>query len=71
LEIEMEINNDTEVFYAVGGGIWKGTRKAIHAKGLKIDPLSQDFCPHQWLDESGFVDPELMRKYRCPHPSTA
>jgi hypothetical protein len=48
----MEINNDTEVFYAVGGGIWKGTRKAIHAKGLKIDPLSQDFCPHQWLDES-------------------
>jgi hypothetical protein len=63
----MEIKNDTEVFYAVGGGPWKGTREAIHTKGLKIDPISQGFCPHQWLDESGFVDPELARKYPYPH----
>ena len=66
LGIKKEITNDTEVFYAVGGGIWKGTRRAIYAKGLKIDPLSQDFVPHQWLDESGFIDPELARK----HPYT-
>jgi hypothetical protein len=26
---EMGVGNDTEVFYAVGGGIWKGTRAAI------------------------------------------
>jgi hypothetical protein len=63
----MEIENDTEVFYGVGGGVWKGTREAIHAKGLKIDPMSQAYCPRQWLDESGFVDPELADKYPYMH----
>jgi len=63
----MKIKNDTEVFYADGGGIWKGTREAIHAEGLKIDPMSQDFCPHQWLGDDGFIDPELARKYPYQH----
>jgi hypothetical protein len=63
--VEVEVGNDTEVFYAEGGGILKGTPAAIHATGLQVDTnlLSRDFCPYQWLDESGFVDLELARQY--------
>jgi hypothetical protein len=65
---EMEVTNDTEVFYAVDGGPWRGTPAAIRAKGLDIDTNlgSQGFCPHQWLKD-GFVDPELASKYPYPH----
>jgi len=62
-----DVGNDTEVFYPSNGGIWKGTRRAIHAKGLNIVPDSQDFVPYQWLNEEGFVDPELAREYPYPH----
>jgi hypothetical protein len=62
-----EIGNDTEVFYASDGGIWKGTREAIHAKRLDIVPASWDFVPYQWLNEEGFIDLELTRKYPCPN----
>jgi hypothetical protein len=62
-----DIGNDTEVFYPRNGGIWKGTRRAIHAKGLHIVPDSQDFVPYQWLNEDGFVDPELAQQYPYPH----
>ncbi|MGA2054400.1 MAG: hypothetical protein ABSG88_03765 [Bradyrhizobium sp.] len=62
-----EIANDTEVFYPSNGSIWKGTRIAIHAIGLNIVPDSQDFAPHQWLNEDGFIDPELARQYSYPH----
>jgi hypothetical protein len=59
-----ELKNDTQVFYVLDGGPWRGTRAAIRAKGLDVDTNigSQAFCPHQWLKD-GFVDPELASKY--------
>jgi len=68
----IEITNDTEVFDAMrfdvvsGDMIWTGrvgTREAIRRAKLAIDPGSWNFCPHQWLDDRGFVDRELSRKY--------
>jgi hypothetical protein len=40
-----------------------GTREAIIRDGLLIDPLSIGYCPHEWIDGSGYVDPELARKF--------
>jgi hypothetical protein len=67
-----ETTNDTEVFDAMrfdvvsGDMVWTGhvgTREAIRRERLAIDPGSWSFCPHQWLDEQGFVDRELSRKH--------
>ena len=67
-----EISNDTEVFDAMrfdvvsGDMVWTGqmgTHDAIRQEKLAIDPGSWSFCPHQWLDERGFVDRELSRKH--------
>ena len=61
----IEITNDTEVFDAMrfdavtGDMVWTGrvgTREAIRREKLAIDPGSWNFCPHEWLDERGFVD---------------
>ena len=73
-----EVSNDTEVFYAkrfdiaVGDYVLtddhrKGTREAINRAGLKIEPFSQAFCPHQWIGQDGYVDLELSRKHPYPH----
>jgi hypothetical protein len=74
-----EIANDTEVFDAMrfdvvsGDMVWTGrvgTREAIRREKLAVDQFSWKFCPHQWLDERGFVDRELSRKHPQPWPST-
>ena len=74
----MTVENDTEVFYEVrvepltGEHIYTdrtGTREAIHKSGRKLDPMSQAFCPHQWLDADGFISPELAQRYPYPHQS--
>jgi len=74
-----EITNDTEVFDAMrfdvvsGDMVWtgrEGTREAIRREKLAVDQCSWKFCPHQWLDERGFVDRELSRKHPQPWPST-
>jgi len=59
----MEVRNDTPVYHVLDGGPWSGTREAICAKGLEIDPHWQcrGYCPHQWLGQDGFIDPELTR----------
>jgi hypothetical protein len=68
----IDITNDTEIFDAMrfdavsGDMVWTGrvgTREAIRRAKLAIDPGSWNFCPHQWLDDRGFVDRELSRKY--------
>jgi hypothetical protein len=68
----MTVENDTEVFYEVrvepltGEHIYTdrtGTRAAIRKSGRKLDPMSQWFCPHQWLDADGFVSQELANQY--------
>jgi len=71
----MEVRNDTPVYHVLDGGPWSGTREAICAKGLEIDPHWQcrGYCPHQWLGQDGFIDPELTRKYpltRKPRPAS-
>jgi hypothetical protein len=69
-----EVSNDTEVFYAkrfditVGDYVLTddhrmGTREAINRAGLKTDPVSRAFCPHQWIGQDGYVDQELARKH--------
>jgi hypothetical protein len=67
--------NDTEIFDATRGDQetgkrhWKGrsgTREAIHRDGYTIDPTSQAFCPHEWLDDRGYVDIDLALKYPAP-----
>ena len=73
----MTVENDTEVFYEVrvepltGEHIYTdrtGTRAAIHKSGRKLDPMSQWFCPHQWLDADGFVSQELANQYPLSTP---
>ena len=64
----MTVENDREVFYEVrvdpltGEHIYTdrtGTREAIHKSGRQLDPMSQAWCPQQWLDDDGFVSQEL------------
>ena len=42
-----------------------GTREAIQRDKLTFDPASVSYCPHEWLDERGYVDLDLVRKH--PH----
>jgi hypothetical protein len=73
----MTVENDTEVFYEVrvepltGEHIYTdrtGTRAAIRKSGRKLDPMSQWFCPHEWLDADGFVSQELANQYPLSTP---
>jgi hypothetical protein len=36
---------------------------------MVIDPNhnSELYCPHQWIDDRGYVDLELSRKHLYPH----
>ncbi|MCG2626668.1 hypothetical protein L6654_08540 [Bradyrhizobium sp. WYCCWR 13023] len=73
----MAIKNDTEIYYAVRvdprtGELDRsetrmGTREAILKRGLRIDPASQSFCPHEWLDADGFVSQDLAKLHPYPH----
>lgn len=64
--------NDTAVFDALrvdpntGAEEWTGrtgTRQAITRDGFVVDAASLAYCPHEWLDEAGYVDPGLARKH--------
>jgi hypothetical protein len=66
------MRNDVAVYDAlrfdsdVGGSVCTGqigTRAAILRDGLTFDPASVSYCPHEWLDEQGYVDLELARKH--------
>lgn len=68
------MTNDTVVFDAmrfdirIGQYVWTrrvGTPEAIQRDGLFIAGLPQ-YCPHEWLDEKGYVDSELARKHPYP-----
>jgi hypothetical protein len=70
------VTNDTEVFDAMrvdvmtGETEWTkrtGTRDAIHRDGFVIDPISQKYCPREWIDDRGYVDLELSRRHPYPH----
>jgi hypothetical protein len=70
------MTNDKEIFDAMrvdpstGQREWTGragTREAIRREGLVIDPISQLYCPHEWIDSSGYVDLDLARKHPNPH----
>jgi hypothetical protein len=64
------MTNDTEVFDAMrfdvftGQSEWTkrtGTQEAIHRDGFLIDPLTQGYCPREWIDSRGYVDLELSQ----------
>jgi hypothetical protein len=68
------MTNDTGVFYGKRfdpnvvdyvstGDPRMGTREALERAGLKIDPMSLAFCPHQWIGRDGYVDPALERQH--------
>jgi hypothetical protein len=70
------MTNDTVVFDAmrfdirIGQYVWTrrvGTPEAIRRDGLFIAGLPQ-YCPHEWLDEKGYVDSDLACKH--PYPPT-
>jgi hypothetical protein len=72
---EADVQNDTRVFDAMrvdrftGITEWtgrKGTLDAIHSDGLVIDPISEGYCPHQWID-NGYVNLALSQKYPYAH----
>jgi hypothetical protein len=45
-----------------GENVWvglTGTREAILRDGYSINPISLNFCPHEWIDSSGYVDLDL------------
>jgi hypothetical protein len=63
------MTNDTEISDAMrldrrtGESHWTGrtgTPHAIHRDGYTIDPLSRAYCPHEWIDEHGYVDLKLV-----------
>jgi hypothetical protein len=64
------MKNDTAVFAAMrfdpqtGQSVWvglTGTRQAIRRDGYCIDPMSLNFCPHEWIDSRGYLDLEFVR----------
>jgi hypothetical protein len=64
------MTNATAVFDAMrfdisaGENVWTGltgTREAIRRDGYYVDPLSLKFCPHEWIDNRGYVDHDLDR----------
>jgi hypothetical protein len=64
------MKNDTAVFAAMcvdaqaGESVWTGftgTREAIRRDGYTIDPISLNFCPHEWIDSRGYVDLDLAQ----------
>lgn len=64
--------NDTAVFAAMHLDPIKGkkesdgrlgTRASIRRDGMEIDAASLAFCPHEWINSSGYVDLELVRKF--------
>jgi hypothetical protein len=64
------MKNDTAVFAAMvfdaemGENVWvglTGTREAIQRDGYSINPISLNFCPHEWIDSNGYVDLDLQR----------
>lgn len=64
--------NDTAVFDAMclnadsGEKGWvghMGTREAIKRDGLEIDAASLAYCPHEWINNEGYVDLDLVRKH--------
>ncbi|MGX1321608.1 hypothetical protein AB7M17_005061 [Bradyrhizobium sp. USDA 377] len=65
------MTNDTAVFDALRfdpqeGEIATGrigTREAILRDGLLIDPSTLAYCPHQWIDGSGYLDLDLTRQF--------
>src|ERR1700757_5280270 len=65
------MTNDTAVFDAVrlnirtGSEVWtgrRGTPEAIRRDGLLIGGELR-YCPHEWLDKRGSVDPELAQEH--------
>lgn len=47
-----------------GHVVWTGTtgtRTALKRDGFVIDPTATAYCPREWLDERGYLDPELAR----------
>lgn len=66
------MTNDTAVFDALrfdpgeGEKIATGrigTRDAIVRDGLLVDPGTLAYCPHQWIDDSGYLDLDLTRRF--------
>ena len=66
------MTNDTAVYDAFdvnpidGNKQWlgrMGTRRAIMRDGFIIDLASLAYCPHEWLDERGYVDIERVREF--------
>jgi hypothetical protein len=69
------MTNDTAVFDAMrfdiksGTDVWTrstGTREAISRDGLRSDPMSLNYCPHEWINDRGYVDLDLayLHPYR-------
>jgi hypothetical protein len=40
-----------------------GTREAIQRDGFTIDIHSLSYCPHEWLNNRGYIDPELVQRH--------
>jgi hypothetical protein len=66
------MTNDTAIYDAMrfdiraGDHIWTGragTREAIGRDGYSIEGMSLRYCPHEWIDASGYVDLELTRRH--------
>jgi hypothetical protein len=58
------MKNDNAVFAAMiadaqtGESVWTGlvgTPDAILRDGYTIDPISMNFCPHDWIGSRGYV----------------
>lgn len=60
VEIFDVMRADPTTGHVVWTGI-TGTRTALKRDGFVIDPTATAYCPREWLDERGYLDPELAR----------
>lgn len=60
VEVFDVIHVDQSTENAVWTGL-TGTRAALKRDGFVIDPTGTAYCPREWLDERGYLDPELAR----------
>jgi hypothetical protein len=60
----MRVNSVTGQTEPIGRA---GTVEAIRRDDFQIDPVSEkNYCPHEWLDERGYIDLERARKHLSP-----
>ena len=53
-----------------GRALWTGltgTRAALERDGFSVDQAAMILCPRDWVNDSGYLDPDLARVHPRPY----